>query len=198
MRSLIPNLCRLPKTEFPTGIKKTILEQQKFLEFIGKDRTKNNIFISVVPNEMTTDGDVENNYANILQSVLNVTTPGIDTTTYRILKNFESKDEAITHSIKIQVHDLNVKTRILKGCVEFKKLPAEHPLKKVYLKNDDPPLTRKENERLHRKVWKLRALEVDPGNPKNTYKIKKGKLYKTDAVIDEFNLSNTVFFGSAL
>ena len=68
-------------------IKMTILEQQKFLEFIGKDRTKNNIFISGVPNEMTTEGDVENNDGNILQSVLNVTTPGIDTTTYRIVKN---------------------------------------------------------------------------------------------------------------
>ena len=57
-----------------TSLLKRLLEQPKFFEFIRKDHTKNNIFISGVPNETTIEGDVENNDVNILQSVLNVTT----------------------------------------------------------------------------------------------------------------------------
>ena len=59
-------------------------------------------------------------------------------------------------------------------------------------KNDDPPLTRKENERLQTKMKELRDLE-DPDNPQNKFYIKKGSLYKNDESIDEFNLNNQLF-----
>ena len=151
-----------------------MLEQQKYLEYIRKDRTKNNIFISGIPNEITTEETIERNYVQILKSVLNITDPGIETTAYHIIKNFEPRENATTHSIKIHVDDLSTKTRILKGCKKFKEIPADHPLKKVYLKNDDPPLTRKENERLYRKVRELRSKE-DPQNPEDRYIIQKGE-----------------------
>ena len=38
----------------------------------------------------------------------------------------------------------------------------------------------------------LRGVE-DADDPVNTYKIKSGKLYKNEEVIDEFNLNNQLF-----
>ena len=61
------------------------------------------------------------------------------------------------------------------------------------MKNDDPPLTRKENERLHSKMKQLRELE-DPEVPQNKYFIKERKLYKNEEAIDEFNLNNQLFY----
>ena len=68
-------------------------------------------------------------------------------------------------------------------------------LRKIWIKNDDPPLTRKENERLQNKVKELRETEtVVPGEePANRYYIKKGKLFQNDDIIDEFNLNNQLF-----
>ena len=36
----------------------------------------------------------------------------------------------------------------------------------------------------------LCAAEENPENPDNVYKVKSGKLYKNNAVIDSFNLEN--------
>ena len=65
-------------------------------------------------------------------------------------------------------------------------------MRKVWLKNEDTPLQKKENDRLYGKFRELRDLE-DPDQPINTYKIKGGKLYKNDEVIDTFNLENQLF-----
>ena len=62
---------------------------------------------------------------------------------------------------------------------------------RVFVKNDDPPLTRKENDRLFQKLRELRAEEEE--GVESIYKITKRKLYKADTVIDEFNLSNQIF-----
>ena len=53
-------------------------------------------------------------------------------------------------------------------------------------------MERKENDRLHEKMRTLRA-EEDEINPINTYRIRYGKLYKNENVVDEFNLSNQLF-----
>ena len=100
-------------------IKKTVLEQQKFLEIMSRDRTKNNIFVSGVPNQTTKgEGSVEANHENILKSVLDI----VDPAAYRILKNFDPKDEAATHKFTNLFHDLKVKSRKFKGCKNFKRV----------------------------------------------------------------------------
>ena len=66
----------------------------------------------------------------------------------------------------------------------------ENVFKKVFIKNDDSPLTRKENDRLHTKMKGLRTQE-GPDEPVNVYKIKSNKLDKNEEVIDEFNLNNS-------
>ena len=77
--------------------------------------------------------------------------------------------------------------------MKFKPLQADNYLKRIFIKNDDPPLTRKQNGRLRNKMKELRENE-DRENPENRYHIKKGKLYRNDEeCIDEFNLSNQLF-----
>ena len=39
----------------------------------------------------------------------------------------------------------------------------------------------------------LRAAEANQDDPENVYKLKSGKLYKNDDVIDSFNLENQLF-----
>ena len=83
------------------------------------------------------------------------------------------------------------KIKIFKGCVKFKHVDAENYLKKIFIKNDDPPLTRQENDRLRTKMKGLRELDADS---ENRYSIKQGKLLKNEEeVVDEFNLSNQLF-----
>ena len=63
-------------------------------------------------------------------------------------------------------------------------------MRKVFVRNDHPPLTRKENDRLRTKMWQLRN---DDDDNIYTYKISRGVLYKDATEIDRFNLSNQLF-----
>ena len=76
---------------------------------------------------------------------------------------------------------------------KFKDLPVDSAIKKVFLKNEDTPMQRKENDRLYGKLRELIEAEEDPENPENRYYIKSGKLHKNDIVIDEFSLDNQLF-----
>ena len=128
----------------------------------------------------------------ILRQVMSFVCPTLGNEAYEVLVNFEPKDGYSKHSAKIRAKDTATKSEIFKGTAKLKALGNDHPFKKVYLKYDNPPLTRKENDRLHQKMRTLRA-EEDPVNPVNTYNIKSGKLYKNGTMIDEFNLSHQLF-----
>ena len=183
-------------------IKKVLNEQQKFLERTRKEDTKNNIFISGIPNELSLDlstiptentNEKTNNHAEIIHHILNFVEPGIKKKDYKILMNFDCKEGYSRHSAKIRINNLNLKSRIFKGCKSFKELHTGNYLKKIFIKNDDPPMTRKENDRLFQKMKCLRNSE-DQANPVNKYHIKSGKLYKNnDEIIDEFNLAHQLF-----
>ena len=68
----------------------------------------------------------------------------------------------------------------------------------MFLKNEDTPLQKKENDRLYQKMRELRAAEANQDDPENVYKLKSGKLYKNDDVIDSFNLENQLFHWSQM
>ena len=109
-------------------------------------------------------------------------------------KNLSLVAKITRHSAKIQVDNYTIKSNIFKGCTKFKDLDEENYLRKIFLKNDDPPLTRKEHERLNNKMKELREQErANPDEPQNRYYIKKGTLYKNEEAIDEFNLNNQLF-----
>ena len=104
-------------------MRKVLMEQQKSLERIHKDRTRKNVFITGIPNTMEADyGDDEK------------------------LKTIEETD----------------------------------PLRKVFIKNEETPLVRKENDRLYTKMKELQ--ENNPEKAKD-FRITKGKLLKTPSMI---------------
>ena len=139
--------------------------------------------------------DATTDHKLIVHHILNFVCPGIEEHDYKFLINFEPKENYSRHSAKISVTDYETKTKIFKGCAKFKTLNNNHYLRKIWIKNDDPPMTRKENERLSKKLKELRDAEtlVPGGEPENRYHIKKGILYMNDECIDEFNLNNQLF-----
>ena len=64
-------------------------------------------------------------------------------------------------------------------------------MKKVYVKSEQTPLTRKENSRLYGEFKKLQETHKDDENMKVV--LQKGKLYLNDEVVDEYSLSNQLF-----
>ena len=174
-------------------IKAALSEQQKFLERIRSEKTATNIFISGIPNELEIDEENTSDPSKIVSHVLKFVNPTIKPEDYKILKNFEPREGHDRHSAKINCSSLDIKKSIFKGCIKFKDLPADSPLKKVFLKNEDTPLQKKENDRLFKKMRDLRAQEENPDDPANLYKIRSGKLYQNEEVIDTFNLENQLF-----
>ena len=187
-------------------IKKVLSEQQKYLERMQREQNKNNVFLTGIPNAVTADmsetpndeddgGEgIINDHIVIIHHVLNFVYPGIQTTDYKIQKNFDPREGFTRHSAKISVNDVTTKKKIFDGCKKFKGLDREDYLKRVFIKNDDPPLSRQENDRLYQKMKVLREEEEDPRNPINKYHIKAGKLFKNgDSCLDEFNINNQLF-----
>ena len=52
-------------------------------------------------------------------------------------------------------NNLEIKKQVLDKCRNLKDLADEHAFKKIYLKQEQPPLTRKENTRLYNEFKKL-------------------------------------------
>ena len=173
-------------------LKKVVLQQQHFLENIRRERTKENIFVSGIPNILTIDGEDTEDPKKILDTVMKFVCPTLGDEGYEVLVNFEPKEGYSSHSAKIRTKDSDTKAKIFTGTAKLKALGENHAFKKVYLKYDNPPLTRKENDRLHQRMRTLRA-EENADNPVNKYYIKSGKLYKNGTCIDEFNLSHQLF-----
>ena len=180
-----------------------IFSEQKYLEKIRRGESKVNLFISGIPNELNMDlsdladdgvGDDAKvkDPARIIQHVLEFVNPEIEPDNYEILVNFDPAKEGYSrHSAKIRVKDMDVKSKIFRGCKKFKDLHEENYLKKIFIKNDDPPLTRQENDRLRTKLIELKKSDL---TSQNKYTIQKGKLLKNgEEVLDEFNISNQLF-----
>lgn len=103
------------------------------------------------------------------------------------VKQYASGEEK--QSIKIKFNDINVKQSFMKKKMTLKSLQDNHPLKRVYINNDEPPLTHKENVRLRSKAYQLRQQEGEG----STILLQKGILSKDGTEIDRFDLSNQLF-----
>ena len=172
-------------------LKKVVGEQQKFLETLRRDQQCKNIFISSIPETLTINDNVlitpEEKVTNILQTI----DGSITSEDFKVVYSFPvftTNDGCRQHSIKISFHDKEKKDTIMEKKTNLKNLNDNDPLKKVYIKNDQPPLTNKENNRL-----RVKAREIRNANPDDIVKIDKGKLYHNNIVVDEFNLANQIF-----
>ena len=107
-----------------------------------------------------------------------------------MLKIFDVKqyaDGAEKQSIKIQFKDIDTKKTLMKKKADLKTLNDQHPLKKIYINNDEPPLTHKENVRLRSKAYNLRQAG------EGAILLEKGVLTKDGVQVDCFDLSNQLF-----
>ena len=174
-------------------LKKTILEQQKFLEGVHREKSKNNVFVTGIPETFTGDDNIEiTDKEEIVRKAFALVNRAVSADKYRIVKVFDPVEGKTRYSAKIVFNDFKSKMEIVKKCKDLATLEEGHPFRKVFVRFDDPPLTRKENKRLADRRYQL-AREAEETGSGDVYKLEKGKLMKNSVQIDEFNLSNQVF-----
>ena len=172
-------------------LKKTILEQQKYLEGMRREKTKCNVFVTGIPVSLKVDNEVITDKKEIISQVFKIVNDNISSERYEVTKIFEPLDNRKNHSAKVTFKDFESKKAIMSNCKRLGNLGHTDPLKKIHIKYDDPPLTRRENKRLSDKLRKLRYEAGD--DSEDIYKISKGHLLKNGTSIDEFNLNNQIF-----
>ena len=172
-------------------LKKVVSEQQKFLEWLKRDKVKDNIFISGIPNTLDIGGDNTEDNDKIVHHILTFVEPNIVDGDYRVIKNFEPRQGYLRHSCLLGFTNTNAKKNILQNSKKLNGLQEDNVLRKVFIKNEQTPLTRKENSRIYGEFKKLK--ELHEADESQKVKLEKGKLYLNDEVVDEFNLSNQLF-----
>ena len=170
-------------------LKNTILEQQKFLEGMRRDKVKSNVFISGLPSSHKIGEDDVTNKSVILEHLITYINSEMTSDNYKVIKIFEPTEGRTKYSAKVAFNDYATKMSLINNCKKLGTLNDDDPLKKVRVRFDDPPLTRQENRRLSSKLYQLRQANTD----ESILKLEKGKLLKDGVVIDEFNLINQVF-----
>ena len=87
------------------SIKRLLHEHQKYLEKIRRAETKNNIFISGIPNILKIDllsipnddngEETTTDHVEIIHHILNFVNPGISTEQYKVPVNFNAKGKLL-------------------------------------------------------------------------------------------------------
>ena len=178
------------------SFKKVITEQQKFMESSKRDKMRNKVFMAGIPNELNIKDDDDNEVTlneqtDIILHILSYVEPNINQTKYKIIRKIRPKEGFTRHSCLLEFNDSAVKDSLVKKSKMLKDLDENNTLKKVYIKNEQTPLTRKENTRLYGEFQKL--LEAHRGDRNNRVRLDKGKLTLNDNIVDEFNLANQIF-----
>ena len=171
-------------------IRKVITEQQKTIERLHSDKTRNNVFMTGIPTTLFTDTGTLGSTMDISAHVIKYVSLDISQDDYKIVKSFEPKEGQDRHSAKLVFTCDEVGNRVLSNSRKLKELDEDDVLRKVFIKRETSPLTRKENDRLYKKLQKLK--EEIP-NDRYKYKLEKGKLKCDNAVLDEFNITKSLF-----
>ena len=76
--------------------------------------------MSGIPNTMTINEEETDDHVLIINHVVPFLQPNINNTSYCIRKNVEASQDIYTrHSIKLEIHDIQIKSNILKNCKNF-------------------------------------------------------------------------------
>ena len=172
-------------------LKKTILEQQKFLEGLRRDKLKDNIFMTGIPESYTINENVTNDKNKIIEEIISRIDHDMTNENYLVKHIFNPTDGRTKYSAKITFNSTNAKMSILRNAKRLGHSAQDDALRKVFVRSEDPPLTRKENKRLADKLRTLKSSLEPDSNIK--YKLLKGKLLENETVIDQFNLFNQLF-----
>lgn len=190
------------KTEEIKMLKKIIGEQQKTLERINGEKKANNVFITGIPKILYIAGETGapdepgttlTESKDIIQHILKMVHPPVTANDYDIIKDFECKPGHSRHSMLLRFKDdqKTCRKHILVKSKMLKDSDPASPFKYIYIKTDMTPLSKKENDRLYQKLRDLR--EEHEGNQTMNVRIKFGKVYVNESIVDEFNLCNQLF-----
>ena len=140
---------------------------------------------------MDIDGANTSDNDKIVQHILSYVAPTTVSDDYKFVKVFEPRESLPRHSCLLSFTNTVARKSILDNSKNLNKLAEDHALKKVYIKSEQTPLTRKENSRLYGELKNLQETHRDDANMKVV--LEKGKLYLNAEVVDEFSLSNQLF-----
>ena len=162
----------------------------KCIERLLKDSTKNNVFITGIPPTLDTGNGLLDTPETIIPHIISYVSPDTENNEYRFVVSFAPREGYTRHSAKLVFSTADAKRKVISNSKKLSDLEENNPLRKVFIKNESTPLTRKENERLYKKLFKLK--EKDPDN-RDEYKIIKGKLMCRNTIVDEFNIAKSFF-----
>ena len=177
-----------------TMLKKVIVEQQQFIEQCKREKLATNIIITGMPAGGVTESDdvVHSTPDEKIQHLLSVMdADGLDSDNYQVKVLTRNDSTAPTHVYKVSFNDVEQKTFVIEKRSNLARLPNDHPFRRVFIKNEEPMLTRRENERLGRKRREL----VEAHTGKNV-RIYRGKLTIDDIEVDRFDLNNQLYQGN--
>ena len=137
-------------------IRKVITEQQKTIERLNSDKTGNNVFTTGIPTTLFTDIGTLKPTMNIIADVIKYVSLDISQDDYKIGKSFEPREGQDRHSAKLVFTCDEARNKVLSSSRKLKELDEDDVLRKVFIKRDTSPLTRKENDCLYKKTPKVK------------------------------------------
>ena len=172
-----------------TSMKKTIVNQQEFLEQLQRNNLAKNAMITGIPD---TPLIINNNSIDEpeekVKAILNELNPNLRNQDYsiRVFDPFTKHDGSITRSAKVTFTSIDTKKETLANSKTLKD--KGNFFRSIYCKNDETKIARSENYRLRKKAKELRD-----EFPDDTIKIEKGVLKRNDVQVDKFDLNNQLF-----
>ncbi len=172
-----------------TSLKKTMVNQQEFLEQLQRNNLAKNAMITGIPNDpLILDDNPVDDPEEKAKAILKELNPNLRDQDYsiRVFDPFTRHDGTITHSAKVTFHSIDKKKQTLANSKTLKD--KGNFFRSVYCKNDETKIARSENYRLRKKAKELRS-----EFPNDTIKIEKGVLKRNDVQVDKFDLNNQLF-----
>ena len=172
-----------------SSMKKTIVNQQEFLEQLQRNNLAKNAMVTGIPNDPLIVGNnsVDDPKEKVI-AILNELNPNLNEHEYSIymFDPFTRHDGTITHSAKVTFHSIDIKKQTLANSKTLKD--KGNFFRSIYCKNDETKIARSENYRLRKKAKELRE-----EFPDDTIKIEKGVLKRNNVQVDKFDLNNQLF-----
>ena len=172
-----------------TSMKKTMVNQQEFLEQMQRNNLAKNAMITGIPNTpLVKDGMNVDDPTEKVKAILNELNPTLNDAHFsiRMFDPFTKEDGTVTHSAKVTFQSIDMKKQTLTNSKTLKD--KGNFFRSVYCKNDETKIARAENYRLRKKAKELREQFPD-----DTVKIEKGVLKRNDVQVDKFDLNNQLF-----
>ena len=166
-------------------LKKVILNQQVFMENTHKRELMRNVIITGIPNAPmeiaeASYGNSEEKIALILSEI----DENICSNMYS-MHAFPAAENRETHVCRVTFDNVNIKMAVINNA---KKLKSKPGFERIYVKWDEPKLTRKENLRL----WK-KMKEIKTNHPDDSVELKHGIIRHNNVECDKFSLMNQIF-----